>query len=52
MLVDLQGQIERTTYINEQNGFTIARMRPLGTSLNSLTYGLSSRISARVQGAR
>ena len=30
MLVELQGQIERITYINEENGFTIARVKVYG----------------------
>ena len=30
MLVDLQGQIERLTYTNEENGYTIAKVRVLG----------------------
>ncbi len=30
MPVDLQGQIERITYANEENGFTIARLRVQG----------------------
>jgi len=30
MLVDLQGQIERITCINEENGFTIARVKVYG----------------------
>ncbi len=32
MLVDLQGQIERVTYANEDSGFTIARLRVNGHS--------------------
>jgi len=31
MLTDLQGQIERITYTNEENGFTIARVKVYGT---------------------
>ncbi len=27
ILTDLQGQIERITYTNEENGFTIARVK-------------------------
>jgi len=30
MLAELQGQIERITYINEENGFTIARVKVYG----------------------
>jgi len=30
MLVELQGQIERITYTNEENGFTIARLKVYG----------------------
>ena len=30
MLADLQGQIERITYTNEENGFTIARVKVYG----------------------
>ena len=30
MLVELQGQIERITFINEENGFTIARVKVYG----------------------
>ena len=30
MLIDLQGQIERITYSNEENGFTIARVKVYG----------------------
>jgi exodeoxyribonuclease V alpha subunit len=30
VLAELQGQIERITYINEQNGFTIARVKVYG----------------------
>lgn len=30
MLVDLQGQIERITYTNEENGYTIARVKVFG----------------------
>jgi len=30
MLKDLKGQIERVTYSNEENGFTIARLKVLG----------------------
>jgi len=30
MLAELQGQIERITFINEKNGFTIARVKVLG----------------------
>jgi len=30
MLVELQGQIERITYTNEKNGFTIARLKVYG----------------------
>lgn len=30
MLTDLQGQIERITYTNEENGFTIARVKVYG----------------------
>jgi hypothetical protein len=30
MLVELQGQIERITYTNEENGFTIARVKVPG----------------------
>ncbi|MCP4681741.1 MAG: ATP-dependent RecD-like DNA helicase [Desulfobacterales bacterium] len=30
MLADLQGQIERITYTNEENGFTIARLKVYG----------------------
>ena len=30
MLVELQGQIERITYSNEENGFTIARVKVPG----------------------
>jgi hypothetical protein len=30
MLAGLQGQIERITYINEENGFTIARVKVYG----------------------
>ena len=30
MLADLQGQIERITYTNEENGFTIAKIRVYG----------------------
>jgi len=30
MLADLQGQIERITYTNEENGFTIAKIRVFG----------------------
>ncbi len=31
MLTNLQGQIERITYTNEENGFTIARVKVYGT---------------------
>jgi exodeoxyribonuclease V alpha subunit len=31
MLTDLQGQIERITYTNEETGFTIARVKGYGT---------------------
>ena len=30
MLAELQGQIERITYTNEENGFTIARLKVYG----------------------
>ena len=30
MLADLQGQIERITYTNDENGFTIARVKVYG----------------------
>jgi exodeoxyribonuclease V alpha subunit len=30
MLIDLQGQIERITYVNEENGYTIARVKVYG----------------------
>ena len=30
MLTDLQGQIERITYNNEENGYTIARVKVYG----------------------
>ena len=30
MLADLQGQIERITYINEENGYTIAKLKVYG----------------------
>jgi exodeoxyribonuclease V alpha subunit len=30
MLVDLQGQIERITYSNEENGYTIAKVKVYG----------------------
>jgi exodeoxyribonuclease V alpha subunit len=30
MLVDLQGQIERVTYTNEENGYTIAKLKVYG----------------------
>ena len=30
MLTDLQGQIERITYTNEENGFTIAKIKVYG----------------------
>jgi len=30
MLTDLQGQIERITYTNEENGFTIAKVKVPG----------------------
>ena len=30
MLADLQGQIERITYTNEENGFTIAKIKVYG----------------------
>lgn len=30
MLIDLQGQIERITYANEENGFTIAKIKVHG----------------------
>jgi len=30
MLVELQGQLERITYTNEENGFTIARLKVYG----------------------
>ena len=30
MIVELQGQIERITFINEENGFTIARVKVYG----------------------
>ncbi len=30
MLIDLQGQIERITYTNEDNGYTVARVKVLG----------------------
>ena len=29
-LIDLQGQIERITYTNEENGYTIARLKVYG----------------------
>ncbi|KAF0123895.1 MAG: exodeoxyribonuclease V alpha subunit [bacterium] len=32
MLIDLQGQIERITYTNEENGFTIAKVKVYGHS--------------------
>jgi len=30
MLADLQGQIERITYTNEENGYTIAKLKVYG----------------------
>jgi hypothetical protein len=30
MLADLQGQIERITYTNEENGYTIAKVKVYG----------------------
>ena len=30
MLVDLQGQIERVTYTNDENGYTIAKLKVYG----------------------
>ena len=30
MLTDLQGQIERITYTNDENGFTIAKVKVYG----------------------
>ncbi|MEZ4526627.1 MAG: hypothetical protein R2941_11965 [Desulfobacterales bacterium] len=30
MLSDLQGQIERITYANEENGYTVARVKVQG----------------------
>ena len=30
MLTQLQGQIERITYVNQENGFTIAKVRVRG----------------------
>ena len=30
ILADLQGQIERITYTNEENGFTIAKVKVYG----------------------
>ena len=30
MLADLQGQIERITYTNDENGFTIAKLKVYG----------------------
>ena len=30
MLADLQGQIERITYTNDENGFTIAKVKVYG----------------------
>jgi len=32
MLADLQGQIERITYNNEENGYTIAKVKVYGQS--------------------
>jgi len=30
MFTELQGQLERVTYVNEENGFTIAKIRVKG----------------------
>ena len=36
MLVDLKGQIERITYTNEENGYTIAKVKVFGRPHNDL----------------
>jgi hypothetical protein len=33
MLADLQGQIERITYTNDENGYTIAKVRCMAAEI-------------------
>ena len=33
MLADLQGQIERITYTNEENGYTIAKVKVMAAGI-------------------
>ncbi len=49
MLIDLQGQIERITYTNEENGYTIARVKVYGhpelvTVVGNLTASLPGAV--------
>ena len=63
MLTDLQGQIERITYTNEESGYTIAKvkvygrrdlvtvvgnfMAPMPGEILTLILGISPKVSAR-----
>ena len=44
MLVELSGQIERITYTNEENGYTIAKIKLHGQRELLQPYGLNTYI--------
>ena len=49
MLEDLQGQIERVTFHNEENGFTIARLKVKGfRELVTITGNLMAPVPGQV----
>jgi exodeoxyribonuclease V alpha subunit len=55
VLTDLQGQIERITYSNEENGYTVAKVKVYGRNdlvtvvgnILSLTPGETCRVALK-----